>query len=291
MRGAVPEPGKAASNQDFSPETRGRTGTVERENLPDSRALLPNSAAAPTPDSQGVRGNGGIVIPCYNHTDSLAEVIADLQRVVPSLPIVVIDDGSNPKVEAIPGVAIVRHATNLGKGAAILSGINHFDDRDYVVLVDGDGQHRADEIPQLLAAFDMPPRADVVTSSRDLIHDVTIPMRHRIANLLLSLEFAMLNGAFIRDVTNGLRVLRIQSLRGIGIRFHRYEVEVETLHATVRHGLVVRSVPTRGVRYGAPSSVGRGFRITATIALSMLAAKLPVRTSDRRMRHETLLKA
>jgi len=213
-------------------------------------------------------------------------VVSEVRSVVPDLPVVVVDDGSNPRVEPIPGVEIVSHSSNMGKGAAILSGIDHFHDRDYIVLVDADGQHPVDEIPQLLAAFEESPKADIVTSSRDLIHDVTIPMRHRIANLVLSMEFALLFGRFIRDVTNGFRVIRIRSLLGIDARFRGYEVEIETLRSMLKNGLVVRSVPTRGVRYDAPSSLGRGFRITATLALSMLDSKFTVHRAGKANRRE-----
>jgi glycosyltransferase involved in cell wall biosynthesis len=238
------------------------------------------------PASLHVSGSGVVIIPCYNHTEHLNSVVSEVRATVPDLPVIVVDDGSKPPVPPIAGVQVIAHRVNRGKGAAILTGINHAQDCEYVVLVDADGQHPAGEIPAMLAALEAPPKADLVTSSRDLVHDHSIPIRHRVANLLLSMEFAILNGRFLPDITNGFRVIRVRSLLAVDMRFHRYEVEIETLRAMLRHNMVVRCVLTRGVRYESVSSIGRGFRITATLALSMLASKVMNRTNGHSAQHK-----
>ena len=72
-----------------------------------------------------------VVIPAYRPSAALEEVVRALaQRSFPT--ILVVDDGSGPefaaifaRVAAVPGVQLLRHATNLGKGAALKTGINH----------------------------------------------------------------------------------------------------------------------------------------------------------------------
>jgi cellulose synthase/poly-beta-1,6-N-acetylglucosamine synthase-like glycosyltransferase len=221
--------------------------------------------------------NGTIIIPCYNHEGHLGEVVSELHAVAPGLRVVIVDDGSDPSVGDFPGAEVVRHSSNRGKGAAILTGILCAADSDFIIFVDADGQHPVRAIPRLLEAFNTKPTPDVVTASRDFVHDSSIPMRHRIANLVLSMEFALLYGKYIADITNGFRIVRIKTLRAITMRFRRYEVDIEMLRSMLKSGLLIRSVPISGVRYDAPSSVGRGIRMTATLALSMLAARFSPR--------------
>ena len=72
-----------------------------------------------------------VLIPAYKPSAPLVETVRALaERFAPA--IVVVDDGSGPEyrdvfatVAAMPGVQVVRHATNLGKGAALKTGIDH----------------------------------------------------------------------------------------------------------------------------------------------------------------------
>jgi glycosyltransferase involved in cell wall biosynthesis len=216
--------------------------------------------------------NGAILLPCFNHGDKLGGVIDELRKVLPSLPIVVVDDGSVPPLADIPGVTILRHPRNLGKGAALVTGVNHLRGTEYIVFIDSDGQHAASAVPSLIEALDGPPKGDLVIAVRDFFHDTRIPLRHRLANILLSLEFAILHGKYIPDVTNGLRVVRTHAFLSLGLRFQRYEVEIEMLSSMLAGNSFIRYVPDWSTRYGTPSNVGRGFRVTAALAVSMLRA-------------------
>jgi len=71
-----------------------------------------------------------ILIPAYCPGPGLIALVQAL--VSPVHPVVVVDDGSGPDyrpvfdaVSAQPGVTLLRHAVNLGKGAALKTGINH----------------------------------------------------------------------------------------------------------------------------------------------------------------------
>src|SRR5580698_2418614 len=97
-----------------------------------------------------------ILIPAYRPSESLVDVVRALAE--KSFPhIVVVDDGSGPdfratfaQVAALPGVQMLRHATNLGKGAALKTGLNYIlcnlPDLAGVVTADADGQHHPDDI-------------------------------------------------------------------------------------------------------------------------------------------------
>src|ERR1017187_4613582 len=91
-----------------------------------------------------------VVIPAYRPSAALVEVVRALAERQFSA-ILVVDDGSGEEFHAIftdagaiPGVQLLRHATNLGKGAALKTGINHalcaIPDLAGVVTADADGR-------------------------------------------------------------------------------------------------------------------------------------------------------
>ena len=65
-----------------------------------------------------------VIIPVYNHHHQIGEVIRRTIKL--GLPIIVVDDGSTDStgriLDTIDGISILRHSSNLGKGAALLSG-------------------------------------------------------------------------------------------------------------------------------------------------------------------------
>src|SRR5580704_18628592 len=108
-----------------------------------------------------------VLIPAYRPSDSLLEVVQAL--VEKALPhILVVDDGSGPtfralfdRVAALPGVELLRHATNMGKGAALKTGINYalckYPELIGVVTADADGQHHPDDIERVAESMVLHP--------------------------------------------------------------------------------------------------------------------------------------
>jgi glycosyltransferase involved in cell wall biosynthesis len=235
-----------------------------------SAARTMNEGGSGKQGQRSTPSKGAIVIPCFNHADTVNSVITELQSVVPSLPIVVVDDGSNPAVEVEPPTTVLRHSSNKGKTVALVTGVNHVKDSDFVVFVDADGQHPIEFVPELIRSLDSPSPVDLTTASRDFFRDSSIPLRHRLANLTLALEFALINGKYIPDVTNGLRAIRTGKFLAIDFAKKGYQVEIETLSFLLKNGGHIRSVPVHGSKYQTKSAVGRGIHMTASLGLSML---------------------
>src|SRR6266850_4799888 len=109
------------------------------------------------------------VIPARDALATVGSVVRGLKRALPSIEIIVVDDGSTDttgEAARMAGARVVRHPVNLGKGAALQSG---FDEAlaagaERVLALDADGQHDPAVAQRLLAALD---DADVVVGSRD----------------------------------------------------------------------------------------------------------------------------
>src|SRR5262245_41546481 len=115
-----------------------------------------------------------VVIPAYKPSAALLDVVRALsEKSAPA--IVIIDDGSGPQYRAtfdavskFPNVRLLRHAVNLGKGAALKTGFNYvlceFPDAVGVVTADADGQHHPDDILRVGEALAENPGALVLGS-------------------------------------------------------------------------------------------------------------------------------
>src|SRR5437879_863773 len=109
-------------------------------------------------------------IPAYNEGPTIGSVVLKARQFASE--VVVIDDGSTDdtaNTAALAGAHVIRHPTNRGYGAAIKACLDHArgSGADILVILDGDGQHRAELIP-LVAEPVVKGEADVSIGSRFL---------------------------------------------------------------------------------------------------------------------------
>src|SRR5689334_20094955 len=106
------------------------------------------------------------VVPAYNESATIADVIRRLHEQAPQFDPLIVDDGSTDSTADIAervGVRVLRIPFNLGIGGAIQAGFLYALENgyDYVAQVDGDGQHEPAELSKLVAAIDGPDRIDM----------------------------------------------------------------------------------------------------------------------------------
>jgi glycosyltransferase involved in cell wall biosynthesis len=146
-----------------------------------------------------------VIIPAYNEGPAIASVVSSVASSGAWREVIVVDDGSSDDTAdqaRRAGAAVVRHPYNKGNGAAVKSGIRTASG-DYVLIVDGDGQHRAGDAHRLVARLG---EYDLVIGARAAATQAT-PTR-RLGNAALNRFAGYLTGRPIPDLTSGFRAAR-----------------------------------------------------------------------------------
>jgi glycosyltransferase involved in cell wall biosynthesis len=151
-----------------------------------------------------------IVIPAYNEAAVIADVVSALASAADWCEIIVVDDGSADGTCArarAAGATVVRHPYNKGNGAAVKTGIRTAAG-EYVMIVDGDGQHPGEDAVRLAARLG---EYDLVIGTRSVSTQAT--QVRRFGNAALNRLASYLSGREIPDLTSGFRAARRDYLR------------------------------------------------------------------------------
>jgi glycosyltransferase involved in cell wall biosynthesis len=151
-----------------------------------------------------------VVVPAYHEADAIAGVVAALAAAGPWHEIIVVDDGSRDETAAraeAAGAIVVRHPYNKGNGAAVKSGIRRATG-EFVLIIDGDGQHRPDDARRLVGRLG---EYDLVIGARSTETQATAA--RRLGNSALNGLASYLTGREIPDLTSGFRAARREHLR------------------------------------------------------------------------------
>ena len=150
-----------------------------------------------------------VVIPAYNEAAAIAAVVGAIGSAARWHEIIVVDDGSGDdtsRLAAAAGATVVRHPYNKGNGAAVKSGIRRAT-AEYVLILDGDGQHQAEDAQRLVSRLG---DYDLVIAARSGRTQATLA--RRTGNALLNRFAGYLTGREIKDLTSGFRAGRREHL-------------------------------------------------------------------------------
>ncbi|HYL38980.1 MAG TPA: glycosyltransferase [Bryobacteraceae bacterium] len=188
-----------------------------------------------------------ILIPAFRPGAALPSLVEKLLEAgVPA--VVIVDDGSGPgsreifeRCAALAGVHILRHETNLGKGAALKTGLRYILEvfpGCGVVTADADGQHAPEDIIQVARALEQNPGC-LVLGCRHF--DQHVPVRSRIGNLCTRALARVILGEVVQDTQTGLRGLPAKLLPYLPeLSSNGYEFELDVLIASKHLGLGIR---------------------------------------------------
>lgn len=191
-----------------------------------------------------------VLVPAYNEAASLAAVVADVRTHLPAADILIIDDASTDEtVSLLPrlGVKWMRLSDRLGPGAAVRAGLRFALSLGYrtIVRVDGDGQHPASAICELLEPLRQG-TTDVVIGSRYLAGaSDRVPVVRRTLHILLGHVLSVITGRRVTDPTSGLWAFGPRAVRLLAEHHPSGYPEPELLLFLSRNGVEVAEVPVR----------------------------------------------
>lgn len=152
-----------------------------------------------------------IVIPAKNEAENLRLFLPRLRAVMPEAECIVVDDGSTDESVALckaNNVTVVSHPYSKGNGAAIKTGAKAAQ-ADVIVFLDGDGQHKPEDIPALIAELDK--GYDMVVGARDKASQAD--SYRAVANGIYNWLASSITGHKIQDLTSGFRAVRAHKFR------------------------------------------------------------------------------
>ena len=187
-----------------------------------------------------------VIVPTYNNAATLGTVVEGVLEYCAD--VIVVNDGSTDNTREIldsygDRISVVNFDRNRGKGRALRAGFMEALARgmDYAVTIDSDGQHRASDIPAMVAASIENPGA-LVVGDRNL-DSPDKPVRNTFANKFSNFWFRLLTGHRLADTQTGYRVYPLRRLHGLRLMTSRYEAEVGLLVMASWHGVKIVSQP------------------------------------------------
>jgi glycosyltransferase involved in cell wall biosynthesis len=168
------------------------------------------------------------------------------------LPVCVVDDGSTDgtaeRLEAIGGIAVIRHDQNRGKGAALLTGFAALEGKaDWAVTLDADGQHDPADVPSLIRAIPEGQRPIVIGRREGMVGE-DVPWTSRFGRKFSNFWVWCAGGPALSDTQSGMRIYPLPEAAGLGVRARRFQFEVEVLVRAKWAGIPVVEAPV-GVCY------------------------------------------
>lgn len=223
----------------------------------------------------GEHGNRmAVVIPVYNHGSRVAGVVTAAKAL--NVPVFVVDDGSMDetpeRIIEIPGITVLRHSENQGKGAALLTGFaSAAAVADWAATVDADGQHDPRDVLKMWSAAvvqpsknpvpdgfpadkagkagrERHPQRPLIVGLRKEMTGPDVPWTSRFGRSFSNFWVRLAGGPGIRDTQSGMRLYPLPESMHLGVRSRRFQFEVEILVRARWHGHRVLEVPI-GVTY------------------------------------------
>lgn len=176
-----------------------------------------------------------VIVPALNEEPTIAGLVESIRTYVRD--VLVIDDGSEDATtlaSALAGAMVHRFDDNRGKGEALKFGFWYALDQsyDWVITMDGDGQHDPRDIQNFLPLLE---QYDLILGNR--MGDASrFPFKRRWANWLISLVTSILAGRRIYDSQTGFRAYSANLLRRVELKSSRYEMETEVVIKAARKG-------------------------------------------------------
>ena len=186
-----------------------------------------------------------VVIPSKDNVATIVEVAAACRA--HEVEVVVVDDGcvdgTGDAARAVPGVTVLAHPHNMGKGAALNTAFHHAwgAGHTHAICLDADGQHDPADVPTFVEKCRDDPWA-IHAGVRDMS---TAPGRSQFGMKFSNWWTWVETGHRLGDTQCGFRAYPLEPVLRLGLGDGRYEWEVEVLVRSLWQGVAVRDLPCR----------------------------------------------
>ncbi|HSG14007.1 MAG TPA: glycosyltransferase family 2 protein [Gaiellaceae bacterium] len=223
------------------------------------------------------------VVPAWNESASIGDVVDAVRAVDAGIDIVVVDDASEDDTAGVAearGAVVLRLPFNVGIGGAVQTGFRYALDGGYelAVRLDGDGQHDASEIPKILAPVQAG-EADLVIGSRfvDGSGSYRPPLARRLGIRVFARLVSVLGGQRVTDTTSGFVALSRTGIELFAAEYPHDYPEVEATLVALKSGLRLTQVQVEmRERASGSSSITfvRSLYYIVKVMLALLVASL-----------------
>ncbi len=217
------------------------------------------------------------MIPTLNEGATIGAVLDELdllgERSGLRFEVVVVDDGSvddTASEVAKRGIRLLLNPGRRGKGASVRYGFRQTIG-DPIIMMDGDGSHRASDIPGLVEELQRDPSVGLVIGSRIIGGSDEYSRVRALGNIVLTGLFGLLFRRYLSDALNGFKTFRRALVEREELRSRSFGIETELIARALRCGYRIVEVPTheRARQGGRPKS--KVVRHGLVLASSILA--------------------
>jgi len=187
------------------------------------------------------------LIPAYNEEKNIASVVARTKKYVDV--VLVVNDGSQDGTKEVAesaGAVVISYSQNKGKAEAMRVGFRECikNNSDVIVVLDADGQHDPNEIPQFLEKINE--GFDIVVGARQFDRSV-MPKIRIFANSFSSWVTSLVCKTRILDSQSGYRAIRASVIKKIPLTSQRYQIETEMLIKAAKCHFKIAFIPIKTI--------------------------------------------
>jgi glycosyltransferase involved in cell wall biosynthesis len=222
-----------------------------------------------------------VIIPCYNEAATIRQILRQVRDVTLDKEIIVVDDHSQDtsyqilqqEAEHDPRLRVIRHPRNVGKGAAIRTGLQRAQG-EIAIIQDADLEYDPQDYYELVRPI-VEGRVDVVFGSRFLGRHTGMYFWNAVGNKGLTFITNFLYNAWISDMETCYKVMRTDIMRSLDLRSRDFRIEPEIAAKVMRLGYPILEVPVsyfgRTYEQGKKIRKSDGFKAVGTLLRYRLA--------------------
>ena len=195
-----------------------------------------------------------VIIPIYNEESTCNEIINKVKSVNLVKEIIVVDDASTDstfeRLNTIDDINIIQHSKNMGKGAALKTGLNHVK-YNYVITQDADLEYYPEDYYRLSKEISNM-KTEAVYGSRWIGKPIKWSI-HFLVNQMISLFSNVFNGILLTDMPTCYKLMPTALLKSLNLQSNGFGIDAEITAKLARNKISIKEIPIKYTKRGKES--------------------------------------